>query len=89
MYLLPLTTAAAELAKKQSLVAAKKPSTWDQVGGFLGQVLAGYSTASAPPASVAPAIPPPAPASSPSSLLSPTVIIAGAGLLAFLLLRRR
>jgi hypothetical protein len=83
---------AATVAKKQALLAEKKPSTWDQVGGFLGQVLAGYQTASAPPATTTPTpLAPtyPSSGSSSSSLLSPPVVIAGAALLAFLVLRRR
>lgn len=81
---------------KTELAAAKKSGLLaglQGLGSFIGQTFVAYQTAKAPPATIAPA-PAPTPlmattSSSPSSGLSPSLVIAGAAVLGFLVLRRR
>ena len=85
---------AVDVARKQQLLDAKKGSS--SGGGFwnfASQVVGAYQQSKAPPATTAPApggnsLVPSSPAS-PSSGAFPWVVIGGAALVGFLVLRRR
>jgi len=73
---------------KTELVAAKKGgllSGLGNIGSFLGRTFVAYKTSLAEPATIAPAPPPP----QPTSMMTPTLVIVGAAVVGFLLLRRR
>jgi hypothetical protein len=79
------------MADSKTALIAEKKSGWlsglSNLGSFAAQTFAAYQTARAAPATVAPA---PTPTPTPTSSRVPTLLVlGGAGVLAFLVLRRR